>query len=252
MYRCSTTKLSTQRSPKLILPSLLLLFLFLLLFLAQRRAHSFVAVALMNATGWHFNFQLQQIAYNVYAYRPVPHRSLCVLNCDHRVARHGVAQRGVVRRGDDQRGWGGVLMTAYNTRTAFALRLLSKSTQSQINSSNSKITIDFFFFCSSARSAPTQSDRSAGGSINKCSAFQLVRVQHIRSQVSASDTVSVPSNAKKKNESSKATISNDLLLPYNNEMLSGNGDLFNDLCVSDFDSDAVCLCVPSDRCGNNF
>lgn len=44
----------------------------------------------MNATGWHFNFQLQQIAYNVYAYRPEPgtdppageNGRVYVLNCE--------------------------------------------------------------------------------------------------------------------------------------------------------------------------
>lgn len=33
----------------------------------------------LDATGWHFNFQLQQIAYNVYAYRPGVGSEKCCL-----------------------------------------------------------------------------------------------------------------------------------------------------------------------------
>lgn len=107
-------------------------------------------VALMNATGWHFNFQLQQIAYNVYAYRPEP-------GTDPPAGENGrvyVLNYEQERDSERERERGGVLlMTALQNRDrlrereeACAVRLpwlLSKSTQSEINSSNSKITIDF-------------------------------------------------------------------------------------------------------------
>lgn len=110
--------------------------------------------------------------------------------------------------------------------------LLSKSTQSEINSSNSKITIDF------QRSIGGSSGQAkrAGGSINKCSAaspVRLVRVQHIRSRsLSSSSSPPLdppfrgPSNVQKKKKRNKNGDDDDLQrsvwkagdMPYNNEM----------------------------------